>query len=48
MSETPGEIRWTGRDKGSDTHEILRNRLGLSDREIVDLVDSGVVYDAEE
>ena len=37
LSETPGEINWTGRNKGQDTHEILAQTLGLSESKISEL-----------
>lgn len=43
MSQTPGEIRWTGRHKGENTREILSQTLGLPDDEIKTLIDSGIV-----
>jgi crotonobetainyl-CoA:carnitine CoA-transferase CaiB-like acyl-CoA transferase len=46
MSETPGHIDWTGRKLGADTHEILAQTIGLSEREIVQLSESGIVKQA--
>jgi crotonobetainyl-CoA:carnitine CoA-transferase CaiB-like acyl-CoA transferase len=43
MSETPGHINWTGRKIGADTHEILADTLGLSESEIEQLSESGIV-----
>jgi crotonobetainyl-CoA:carnitine CoA-transferase CaiB-like acyl-CoA transferase len=36
MSETPGSIRWTGRERGQDTDEVL-HELGVTEDEITDL-----------
>lgn len=46
LSATPGEIRFTGRSKGEDTREILTDLLELSAREIEDLHNQKVVFDA--
>jgi len=43
LSETPGEINWTGRAKGQDTHEILAQTLGLSESKISELEAAGIV-----
>ena len=43
MSETPGEINWTGRTKGADTHEILAQTLGLSESKIAELETAGII-----
>jgi crotonobetainyl-CoA:carnitine CoA-transferase CaiB-like acyl-CoA transferase len=43
MSETPGEINWTGRTKGADTHEILAETLGLSESKIAELETAGII-----
>lgn len=37
LSETPGDIRWPGRDPGASNDEILGGWLGLSAAEIEDL-----------
>ena len=47
MSQTPGEINWTGRRKGQDTMEILTEALGLSKEKIVELAASGVIFQSE-
>lgn len=44
MSETPGEIKWTGRRIGEDTNEILTNILNLSAEEIAELEQSKIIY----
>ena len=43
LSGTPGQVRWIGRDTGSDTREVLKHDLKLSEAEIDDLIDAGVV-----
>jgi crotonobetainyl-CoA:carnitine CoA-transferase CaiB-like acyl-CoA transferase len=47
LSETPGEINWTGRPKGQDTHEILGQTLGLSEAKIVELETAGIISQAK-
>jgi succinyl-CoA:(S)-malate CoA-transferase subunit B len=43
MSETPGEIRHLGPRLGEHTDEILKDLLGLDEKEIEDLRKKGVV-----
>lgn len=43
MSETPGEIRWTGRGLGADTDAVLIDELGLDADRVADLRERGVV-----
>ncbi|MHA1165048.1 MAG: CaiB/BaiF CoA transferase family protein [Alphaproteobacteria bacterium] len=43
LSETPGAVRWAGRDVGADTAEILKKELNLADGEVEALARSGVV-----
>lgn len=43
MSKTPGQIRFTGRELGADTNQILTEELGYSTAEIAALRDEGVV-----
>lgn len=43
MSETPGKIKWTGREMGADTDEILENDLGLAKESIAELRSAGVI-----
>ncbi len=43
LSETPGQVRWIGRDTGADTSEILKQDLQLSNAEIDALIEAGVV-----
>jgi formyl-CoA transferase len=42
FSETPGRVDHAGRELGADAREVLRERAGLSDEEIDDLVAAGV------
>ena len=42
LSETPGEIRWTGQALGADTDAVLRD-LGRTDGQIVALREAGAV-----
>lgn len=43
LSETPGEVRWSGHRNGQDTQEILATYLGLTSEEIDKLMQSGIV-----
>jgi crotonobetainyl-CoA:carnitine CoA-transferase CaiB-like acyl-CoA transferase len=43
MSETPGSIRFTGRDLGADTTEILHGELGIGEAELQQLVERRIV-----
>ena len=43
LSETPGSIRWTGRDLGADTDEILLKELGVTPECLQELRARGVV-----
>ncbi|MGI9621330.1 MAG: CaiB/BaiF CoA transferase family protein [Acidimicrobiales bacterium] len=43
LSESPGEIRHTGRSLGADTDEVLGSELGLSADRLADLRAAGVV-----
>lgn len=43
LSQTPGKVRWLGREVGEDTIEILRDSLGFSRAEIDDLLRSRAV-----
>ena len=43
LSATPGRIRWAGRETGADTASVLRDELGLEDRDIDRLAGDGVV-----
>jgi formyl-CoA transferase len=44
LSETPGRVRGPGPLMGQHTHEIARELLGLSDKEIAALEDEKVLY----
>lgn len=43
LSETPGGIRWTGRELGADTEEILIGELGVDPHVYTDLKERGLV-----
>jgi crotonobetainyl-CoA:carnitine CoA-transferase CaiB-like acyl-CoA transferase len=43
LSETPGEIRWTGRPLGADTDEVLTELLGLTAEQVEKLHAQGVI-----
>jgi crotonobetainyl-CoA:carnitine CoA-transferase CaiB-like acyl-CoA transferase len=43
LSETPGEIRWTGRPLGADTDAVLTELLGLSAEQLEKLRSRGVI-----
>lgn len=43
LSRTPGAIRWTGRAKGADNHDVYSGLLGLSDADIAALQEKGVI-----
>lgn len=43
LSETPGEVRWTGPRLGEHTDEVLREVVGLSGTQIEDLRSAGVL-----
>ncbi len=43
LSDTPGEVRWTGPELGEHTEEVLREVLGRSDADIDKLRALGVV-----
>jgi crotonobetainyl-CoA:carnitine CoA-transferase CaiB-like acyl-CoA transferase len=43
MSDTPGSIRFTGRDLGADTAEILQGELGMTPEELADLAERKVI-----
>lgn len=46
LSETPGEIRFTGRSLGEDSREILSELVELSDSDINDLHNRRIIHDA--
>ncbi|WP_370457700.1 CaiB/BaiF CoA transferase family protein [Virgibacillus salexigens] len=43
MSKTPGKTNWLGPDLGTHTVETLRNYLNLTEQEIQDLQDKGII-----
>jgi formyl-CoA transferase len=43
LSETPGEIRWTGRPLGADTDAVLTEVLGLTPEQVEKLRGQGVL-----
>jgi crotonobetainyl-CoA:carnitine CoA-transferase CaiB-like acyl-CoA transferase len=43
MSQTPGEVKWTGRKMGQDTHEVLADTLNLSEEKISQLEKLGII-----
>ena len=43
LSETPGEIRWTGQPLGADTDAVLTEVLGMSAEQVEKLRGQGVV-----
>jgi crotonobetainyl-CoA:carnitine CoA-transferase CaiB-like acyl-CoA transferase len=43
LSDTPGSIEWTGRPKGHDNADVLGGLLGLSESEIAELTERGIV-----
>jgi formyl-CoA transferase len=43
LSETPGEIRWTGQALGADTDAVLSEVLGLSAERIEELRAQGII-----
>ena len=44
LSETPGSVRYLGRDPGQDNEELFGEVLGLSEAEIERLVEQGAIY----
>jgi crotonobetainyl-CoA:carnitine CoA-transferase CaiB-like acyl-CoA transferase len=43
MSQTPGQIKWTGRKMGQDTHDVLAHTLELSEERITQLEKLGII-----
>ncbi len=43
MSDTPGRIRWAGRGLGADNSAIYGDELGLTEDELAELIDKGVL-----
>ena len=47
LSETPGDIDWVGPKLGEHTNEVLTKTLNLTNEQIQDLIDKGVLKTAE-
>ena len=43
MSDTPGKVHWSGRDRGADNQQIYCEELGLGKEELTRLARKGVV-----
>lgn len=43
FSNTPGEVRHSGRALGADNEEVFRDVLGLTDRQFQELVQEGII-----
>jgi succinyl-CoA---D-citramalate CoA-transferase len=43
LSETPGEIRWTGPELGQHNDEIYQEMLGMSEEDLGGLRERGIV-----
>lgn len=43
LSETPGQVKWTGPTLGSSNEEIYMGRLGISEQELTHLHEKGVI-----
>lgn len=43
LSETPGQIKWTGRPLGADNEEVYRDGLGLSAERLAELQEKRVI-----
>ena len=46
LSETPGKVRWAGREVGVDTREVLTRVAGFETDEIDALVRQETIYTA--
>ena len=44
LSRTPGEIKWAGHRTGQDTRDILKRFCELTDLEVDDLENKGVIF----
>jgi len=44
MSDTPGSVKWVGKDTGQDTKKILKDMLNLNEQTIAALVEKEVIY----
>jgi crotonobetainyl-CoA:carnitine CoA-transferase CaiB-like acyl-CoA transferase len=43
LSRTPGQVRWSGRRNGQDSHAILKEYLKLEDAEVERLLKAGAI-----
>ena len=43
LSETPGQIKWTGRNPGADNADVYGRLLGLDEQRMADLKARGVI-----
>jgi crotonobetainyl-CoA:carnitine CoA-transferase CaiB-like acyl-CoA transferase len=43
LSETPGEVRWTGPELGQHNDEIYQEMLGMSEEDLGGLRERGIV-----
>jgi len=48
LSASPGEIRWPGRAIGADTRAVLADQAGYDQARIQQLIEAGIVAQAEE
>jgi crotonobetainyl-CoA:carnitine CoA-transferase CaiB-like acyl-CoA transferase len=44
LSQTPGQVRWTGRRIGEDTRAVMAEIVGLSEDEVSRLEAAGVIF----
>lgn len=44
LSSTPGKVNWPGRQTGEDTYSVLGDDLGMTRREVADLIEAGVLF----
>jgi len=44
MSETPGSVRWAGKNTGQDTKKILKDVLGLDDQSLSTLIEQDIIH----
>jgi crotonobetainyl-CoA:carnitine CoA-transferase CaiB-like acyl-CoA transferase len=43
LSDTPGHIKWTGRNPGADNADVYGRLLGLDEQRMADLKARGVI-----
>jgi crotonobetainyl-CoA:carnitine CoA-transferase CaiB-like acyl-CoA transferase len=43
LSETPGEVRWTGPLLGQHNDEVFKGLLGMSEEDVAGLRERGIV-----